>query len=264
MKRYTTLILISMLAAACAGAVPPAASENNAAAVQLTPPVAPEVAPAAQPAPAAATSAPATPAPSSPPAPAVSAAPAPSPTAAAPVTPAAAPAAAVAAGSIHGTITSMPAGAAKSTVVYLQDGPLAAPVTATVTNKQMAFAPYIAVVTVGAKVTFTNKDPFPHNIFSPDHEKWDIGQIDQNGTKQKTFSKAGAYTLLCNLHPNMKSYVLVVPSSYFAKSDSKGAFTLKDVPAGTYKVTAWTPGLQTVTQTVTVNGDSSVNFELHR
>ena len=73
-----------------------------------------------------------------------------------------------------------------------------------------------------------------------------------------------AYTLLCNLHPNMKGYLLVIPSSSYAKADAKSAYTLKDVPAGTYKITAWAPGVKPTTQSVTVAGDVTSNFELKR
>ncbi|MFI5306127.1 MAG: carboxypeptidase regulatory-like domain-containing protein [Polyangiales bacterium] len=176
----------------------------------------------------------------------------------------AAPAGADATGAIHGTITSTPAHAAGSAVAYLEDAPGGQPVTATVTNKQMAFSPFIAIATVGAKVTFTNEDPFPHNVFSPDAGRWDIGQIQQHQSKTKVFSKAGAHTLLCNLHPNMKAYLVIVPSSFFAKSDKQGNFTIKDVPAGSYKLTVWAPGMKVVTQAVTVAGDTSAHFELHR
>jgi plastocyanin len=267
MKSIATFLVLGSMAAACAGQLPPAASADSAA--TEPPPTAAEPGASVQPAqaqPAAAQPAAlAQPAAAAPQAPAATAqAPAPA-QGAAPSTPTAAPAATTAAtGTIHGTITAMPAGAAKSAVVYLQDGPLAQAVNASITNKQMSFAPYISVVTTGGKVTFGNSDPFPHNIFTPDHEKWDLGQLDQHGAKAKTFAKAGAYTLLCNLHPNMKAYVLVIGSSYFAKSDGKGNFTIKDVPAGTYKLSAWAPGVQTATQSVTVSGDTAVNFELHR
>lgn len=167
-------------------------------------------------------------------------------------------------GSISGTITSTPAAAAKNGVVYLEDGPTDKPANGRIDNKQMNFIPYVDVVSVGGTVTFANSDPFPHNVFSPDNEKWDIGQIAQNGSKTRKFDKPGAYTLLCNLHPNMKGYVLVVPGSMFAKADAKGAFQMKDVPAGTYKVTAWAPGTKPQTVSVTVSGDATQNFDLHR
>jgi plastocyanin len=180
------------------------------------------------------------------------------------VPPPAAAAPAPAIGVIHGTVTSTPAHAAKSAVAYLEDAPAGQAVTATVTNRQMAFSPNIAIATVGAKVTFTNEDPFPHNVFSPDGGRWDIGQIQQHGIKAKVVSKPGAYTLLCNLHPNMKAYLLIVPTSFFAKADKQGNFTIKDVPSGSYKLTVWAPGMQVVTQAITVAGDASAHFELHR
>ena len=80
-----------------------------------------------------------------------------------------------------------------------------------------------------------------------------------------TFKKAGEYTLLCNLHPNMVGYVVVSPSSYFAKTNKEGGFTIKDVPNGTYKITAWAPRLQAITQSVVVkDSDAALDFVLHR
>lgn len=158
----------------------------------------------------------------------------------------------------------MPASAAKLAVVYLQNGPKGPSVDATINNKQMNFVPEVAVVTVGGKVKFTNSDPFPHNVFSPDHEKFDLGMIQQHGVASKSFEKLGVYTLLCNLHPNMKGYVVVVPSSHFAKVDAKGNFTIKDIPVGTYQVTAWAPHVKVETQNVTVGANTTVKFDLHR
>jgi plastocyanin len=183
---------------------------------------------------------------------------------AAPSTAPAAPPTAPAKGNLSGTVSAMSASATKAAVVYLQNGPVDQAIDATVDNKQMAFVPEVIVVTVGAKVKFKNSDPFPHNVFSPDNEKFDIGQIQQHAVKMHTFDKQGVYTVLCNLHPNMKGYVVVVPSSYFAKVDAKGNFSIKDVPAGTYQVTAWAPHMKPATQTVTVAGDATTSFELHR
>jgi plastocyanin len=170
-------------------------------------------------------------------------------------------------GNVTGTVTTMPAAAAANAVVYLEDAPVepTAKMSATVDNKQMSFSPFVAVVPVGGRIVFHNSDPFPHNVFSPDHEKFNVGSIAQNGgATARTFKDPGAYTLLCNLHPGMIGYVVVSPSSYFAKADSKGRYTIKDVPAGTYKVTAWAPRQQPVTQPSNVAGDVTLDFQLHR
>jgi plastocyanin len=171
-------------------------------------------------------------------------------------------------GNVVGTVVTKPWHAVKTgAVVYLEDGPPVArpPQSATMDNHDMAFTPMIAVVSVGGSVVFTNTDPLMHNVFTPDGEKWNLGEIPQYGSAFKRFDRAGAYTILCNLHPNMLAYVLVTPSTYFARTNADGLFALKNVPPGTYHVTAWAPRLQPETQVVTVSGgEVTTNFELGR
>jgi plastocyanin len=172
-------------------------------------------------------------------------------------------------GNIVGTVTTKPAGVTSQAVVYLEDGPLedqpAHLQTVTIANRQMNFIPFVAVAAVGAKVVFTNEDPFPHNVFSPDNEKFNMGNLPQNGAHVRVFKQAGAYSLLCNLHPGMLGYLLVTPSAWFARVDAKGHFVMKHVPNGTYRVTAWAPRQSPVTQSVTVaDADVTVTFDLHR
>jgi len=171
-------------------------------------------------------------------------------------------------GNITGTITTKPAALAPLGVIYLEDAPkddAPPPVAMTIDNRQMMFNPYVTVVSVGSKVLFVNSDPFPHNVFSPDGEKFNMGAIGQHGGRQHLMERPGPYTLLCNLHPGMLGYLFVAPTTYFARTDAKGHYTLKHVPAGTYRVSAWAPRQVTITQSVTVGeGDATVDFELHR
>jgi plastocyanin len=168
---------------------------------------------------------------------------------------------------ISGTVTTLPKSAAASAVVYLEGAPIepTAKMTATIANKMMTFSPFVAVVPVGGKVVFRNDDPFPHNVFSPDNEKFNMGMIPQRTAGVRAFKNAGVYTLLCNLHPGMLGYLVVIPSSYYAKADAQGHYAIKNVPPGTYNITAWAPRQQPVTQPVTVkDGDVPVNFDIHR
>ncbi|MGH7285057.1 MAG: plastocyanin/azurin family copper-binding protein, partial [Polyangiaceae bacterium] len=156
-------------------------------------------------------------------------------------------------GAVHGTITTTPKASAANAVVYLEDAPLAptTKMSTTIDNHMMTFSPFVTVIPVGGKVTFHNSDPFPHNVFSPDSGGFNIGVIVQHSSQVRIFKKAAAYALLCNLHPGMIGYLVVVPSGYFAKSDAHGNYTLKDVPLGTYKITAWAPRTQPSTQSIT-------------
>jgi len=168
---------------------------------------------------------------------------------------------------IAGNVATLPKAAASHAIIYLEDAPIepTAKMSTTITNRMMNFEPFVAVVPAGGKVFFRNEDPFPHNVFSSDNERFNIGTVPQHSAIPRTFKSAGAYTLLCNLHPGMIGYVVVTPSSYFAKADAQGHFVIKDVPPGTYKATAWAPRQQPVTQPVTVSaGDASLDFQLHR
>src|SRR5208283_1625321 len=108
-------------------------------------------------------------------------------------------------------------------------------------------------------------DPVTHNVFSPDGDKWNLGEIPQNGSVVKRFDTPGNYTVLCNLHPSMLAYLVVSPSSYFARTSPEGRFEIRNVPAGTYHVTAWVPRLKAATQPVALTGaESTVNFNLER
>ena len=172
-------------------------------------------------------------------------------------------------GNVVGAVTTKPAAMQGQAVVYLEDGPKedqpSRLQTVTIANRQMNFIPFVSVVAEGGKVVFVNEDPFPHNVFSPDNEKFNMGNIPQNGAHVRVFKNPGAYSLLCNLHPGMLGYLMVTPSAWYAKTDAKGAFAMKHVPSGTYKVTAWAPREVPVTQSVTVaDGDVTINFDLHR
>jgi plastocyanin len=169
--------------------------------------------------------------------------------------------------SIVGKVTTTPPRAAASAVVYLEDAPIVAgpAMTAAIDNRQMAFIPYVQVVPVGGRIVFNNSDPFPHNVFSPGKTGFNLGMVQAKNASAHVFNTPGVFPLLCNLHPNMLAFVVVTPSSYFAKANAKGEFTLKDVPAGTYKITAWAPREQPQTQSVVVQGSElALNFDLHK
>lgn len=161
----------------------------------------------------------------------------------------------------------MPPTIAGLAVVWLEDGPpdTAPPKGGQIDNRMMQFMPFVQVAAVGGKVVFANADPFPHNVFSPDNERFNFGNIPQHGAAVRIFKKEAVYSLLCNLHPGMLGYLVVAPSNWYAKATKGGAFVLKDVPAGTYKMTAWAPRNTPVTQSVTVGaGEATARFELHR
>ncbi len=152
-------------------------------------------------------------------------------------------------------------------VVYLEDAPRqpGAAMTAEIDIKNKEFTPFIGVTTTGSTVTFGNRDSVTHHMFSPDIPGWDTGYLQKNDTVSRKFDGPGAYALLCNIHPEMIGYLLVIPSTYFGRVGADGKYVIGDVPPGTYKATAWSPRMTSATQSVTVGASGAVtaNFELH-
>jgi plastocyanin len=104
------------------------------------------------------------------------------------------------------------------------------------------FVPYVTAVQVGTTVTFPNRDPILHHVYSFSPAKnIDIPLYTGKSPVEVLFDKAGVVTLGCNIHDWMIGYILVVPTAHFAKTDARGVARLRDLPAGAYDVHAWHP-----------------------
>jgi plastocyanin len=137
-------------------------------------------------------------------------------------------------------------------------------------QKHMAFAPHVLVVLKGTTVDFLNSDPVGHNVYWPNisgNKKLahNLGTWPQGQTKSFTFNDLGVAPLLCNVHPEMSGYVVVVPTPYFATTNSQGEFEIKDVPPGSYTLKTWSEEGKPSSQPVNVSGEStSVNITVSR
>jgi plastocyanin len=129
-------------------------------------------------------------------------------------------------------------------------------------QKKMTFAPHVMVVLKGTTVEFLNSDPVGHNIFWPSVNRnkkltHNLGTWPQGEKKSFQFNDLGSVPLLCNVHPEMSGYIVVVPTPYFAVTDKDGAFEIKDVPDGHYSVKTWSEEGKPATQAVDVSGPST-------
>ena len=108
-------------------------------------------------------------------------------------------------------------------------------------QKGKEFVPHVLPILKGTTVEFLNDDPFVHNVFSPDDvaDAVNLGSWGQGAKKSHTFNKLGNAVMLCNLHPEMEGWVVVLPTPYFAVTDEKGDYTIKDVPGGQYTLKTW-------------------------
>jgi plastocyanin len=137
-------------------------------------------------------------------------------------------------------------------------------------SQDMSFVPPVLCVLAGSTVSFPNKDDMFHNVFSLSKTKaFDLGLYGPGQEKTVTFEKTGLVKIYCNIHENMKAYILVLGNPYFTLTDKEGRYRLRDVPPGTYALVCWYHGPegkeQIVTQdkrvTVGAKAASPVDFE---
>ena len=126
-------------------------------------------------------------------------------------------------------------------------------------QRKMTFVPHVAVVQQGTTADFLNSDPVGHNVYWPSisgNKKLahNLGTWPQGQKKPFQFNDLGVASLLCNVHPEMSGYVVVVPTPYFAVTDKDGNFEIKNIPAGKYTLKTWSEEGKPTTQAVDVSG----------
>ena len=130
------------------------------------------------------------------------------------------------------------------------------PAQAIIGQEKMQFVPNVTLVPVGAKVSFTNNDPWDHHVRS---YPAGLGQFNANqlgfelrlegkseGKPAKatniTFDKPGltsAMLLGCFIHGSMRGYIYVSESPWAVKTTSNGLAFFEDLPEGAAQVKVW-------------------------
>jgi plastocyanin len=131
---------------------------------------------------------------------------------------------------------------------------------------KMMFVPHVMAVQQGTTVEFLNSDAVGHNVYWPSisgNKKLahNMGTWPQGQRKPFQFNEPGVAALLCNVHPEMSGYIIVVPTPYFAVTDKEGNFEIKNVPAGKYTLKTWSEDGKPTTQEIEV-GAGAATVEL--
>lgn len=176
---------------------------------------------------------------------------------------------AASAGSINGQVS----GVAGPSVVYVDTtagktfpAPTQHPV---IDQKGLVFQPHVTAVQVGTTVDFLNSDSVAHNVFwtsigGNKKLSHNLGTWPKGEKKSFKFDTPGAVPILCNVHPEMSAYLVVVPTPYFAVSDQAGNYKIENVPDGSYTVQAWHEGAKNQSKPVSVSGDTKADFTLSK
>ena len=89
-------------------------------------------------------------------------------------------------------------------------------------QKNLAFVPHVLPVVVGTTVDFLNSDQVLHNVFTPDKcaGKFNLGTWPKGETRSVKFDQTGCSpVMLCNVHPEMEGFVVVLQNPYAGVTD---------------------------------------------
>jgi plastocyanin len=145
-------------------------------------------------------------------------------------------------------------------IVYVKDGlgnrAFEAPKDGAQLNQEgCMYTPHIVGMMAGQTLSVKNSDKTTHNIHPvpKNNREWNKSQPPGSPNINEVFARDEvAIPVKCNVHPWMKSYIAVFKHPYFAVTDAKGSFEIKNLPPGTYTIEAWHERFGTVSQSVTV------------
>lgn len=128
----------------------------------------------------------------------------------------------------------------------------------------LTFLPRVLPVTLGTTVRFRNSDPFLHNVFSPSRRvaEFDLGTYPQGEDRSVLFSRVGVSVVLCNVHPQMAAFVLVLETPYWVVADAEGRYALNGLPAGSYTLRFWSESAEVVERSVEVRAAETETVDM--
>jgi plastocyanin len=159
-------------------------------------------------------------------------------------------------------------GGLANVVIYVSDGltshtfqPPAQP--AVLEQKGCQYKPHVLAMEAGQKLDVVNSDETTHNIHpTPNNNReWNMTQPHGMPLEQTFAREEIAIPVKCNVHPWMKGYIAVFKHPYFAVSDKNGNFEIKDLPPGTYTITAWQEKMTPQTQKITVGAGEAKTLD---
>ena len=112
----------------------------------------------------------------------------------------------------------------------------------TLDQKGCRFEPHVQGVMVKQKIFAVNSDATTHNLHAMGrlNENFNFTQSTKGAKKALTFERKETMVFVkCDIHPWMGAYFGVVTNPFHTTTGADGAFELKNLPPGTYTVSAW-------------------------
>jgi len=165
-------------------------------------------------------------------------------------------------------------GSMAEALVYLRNVPYSGGVPkdpAVLDQVGCVYDPHVFGMVAGQELLIKNSDATLHNIHSMPkvNKEFNFAMPRVVKKKKASFPKSepDPFYIKCDVHPWMKTWVLVSDHPYFAVTDSNGKFSIDGIPAGTYEVVCWQEKFKKspLTATVTIGtGDTTQDFTFTR
>lgn len=160
-------------------------------------------------------------------------------------------------------------------VVYLEDVEAGKPMPEELNKivmdqKDCDFVPRVHAMAQGGEILTVNSDKVWHSVHTYelfDDARRTLANVSQpqskvGFTRKIRLRRGKVVKYECDAHGWMHGWVFVAKNPYFAIVDENGAFTISDVPPGTYAITSWHGrlGEREATVEVEAGGNSEVTF----
>ncbi len=137
-------------------------------------------------------------------------------------------------------------GSLANVVVWLRTKDVPAPAAkaddkVTLDNHNCHFEPHVVGMQMGQTLEVKNSDPVAHNT-KIDGQNLQVNPLIQAGTSFTQLvdaPEALPAPVSCSIHNWMSAKLVIRPNPYFAVSDAKGNFEIKNLPAGEYEFQVW-------------------------
>jgi hypothetical protein len=131
---------------------------------------------------------------------------------------------------------------------------------AEIANEKCTFVPHVQALPVGS-IVVANLDPVMHNThaFHGKQTVFNVALPVKGQRIEKPLTKPGIVRVECDTHGWMLGWVYAADNPYYAVTDEKGAFSIGDVPPGSYTLVAWQEYTGELELPVTVKAKETVD-----
>jgi plastocyanin len=144
------------------------------------------------------------------------------------------------------TVIVNPNGTLRNVFIHIKDGLAPAHWTPPAESAHLnqtgcIYEPHVQGMMTGQNLEILNNDPVNHNVHAECEKNaaWNETQPPRAEHKNKSFDlEEVMFPVTCSVHPWMRAYIGVSANPFFAVTGPDGAFTLNNVPPGTYNIEA--------------------------